>query len=231
MLGLVFPFLVPLCPQKVCSSALCHRPPASILIHFTIFSPLFILLQNSQSEEEEDVFGILRRRSSLGLSGHPLTEEGLGTGGLLSRPLRRIISIEEDPLPQLLGGGSEQPLGQCPEEAEAFDQGAEGQIGPSRPLELMPASPRGQPVGKETPSKVRVHPSLACRSPCALSLECEPKSPKATQEARLSRPGDAASLCPSGTTLLCSAERPDGDSGVWGHSPNNFCCWPLCVFL
>ncbi|XP_067551542.1 EF-hand calcium-binding domain-containing protein 4B [Pseudorca crassidens] len=107
----------------------------------------------SQSEEEEDVFGILRRRSSLGLSGHPLTEEGPGTGGLLSRPLRRIISIEEDPLPQLLGGGSEQPLGQCPEEKEASDQGAEGQIGQSRPLELMPASPRGQPVGKETPSE------------------------------------------------------------------------------
>ncbi|XP_032500918.1 EF-hand calcium-binding domain-containing protein 4B [Phocoena sinus] len=107
----------------------------------------------SQSEEEEDVFGFLRRRSSLGLSGHPLTEEGPGTGGLLPRPFRRIISIEEDPLPQLLGGGSEQPLGQCPEEGEASNQGAEGQIGPSRPLELMPASPRGQPVGKETPSK------------------------------------------------------------------------------
>ncbi|TKC47722.1 hypothetical protein EI555_016412 [Monodon monoceros] len=107
----------------------------------------------SQSEEEEDVFGILRRRSSLGLSGHPLTEEGPGTGGLLPRPLRRIMSIEEDPLPQLLGGGSEQPLGQCPEEGEASDQGAEGQIRPSRPLDLMPASPQGQPVGKETPSK------------------------------------------------------------------------------
>ncbi|XP_022433036.1 EF-hand calcium-binding domain-containing protein 4B isoform X1 [Delphinapterus leucas] len=107
----------------------------------------------SQSEEEEDVFGILRRRSSLGLSGHPLTEEGPGTGGLLPQPLRRIMSIEEDPLPQLLGGGSEQPLGQCPEEGEASDRGAEGQIGPSRPLDLMPASPQGQPVGKETPSK------------------------------------------------------------------------------
>ncbi|XP_007469510.1 PREDICTED: EF-hand calcium-binding domain-containing protein 4B isoform X1 [Lipotes vexillifer] len=106
----------------------------------------------SQSEEEDDVFGILRRRS-LGLSGCPLTEEGLGTGGLLPRPLRRIISIEEDPLPQLLGGGSEQPLGKCLEEGEASDHGVEGQIGPSRPLGLTPASPRGQPVGKETPSK------------------------------------------------------------------------------
>ncbi|XP_061061864.1 EF-hand calcium-binding domain-containing protein 4B [Eubalaena glacialis] len=106
----------------------------------------------SQSEEEEEVFGILRR-SSLGLSGYPLTEEGPGTGGLLPRPLRRIISIEEDPLPQLLGGGFEQPLGKCPEEGEASDQGVEGQIGPSRPLGITPASPRGQPVGKETLSK------------------------------------------------------------------------------
>ena len=164
------------------------------------------------------MFGILRRRSSLGLSGYPLTEEGPGTGGLGPRPLRRIISIEEDPLPQLLGGGFEQPLGKCPEEGEASDQGVEGQIGPSRPLGLTPASPRGQPVGKETLSKVRVHPTLACRSLRALFLECEPKSPKATQEARLSRPGDAPNLCPSGTTLLCSAECHDGDSGVWGHS-------------
>ncbi|KAM9072171.1 EF-hand calcium-binding domain-containing protein 4B isoform 1-T7 [Megaptera novaeangliae] len=110
-------------------------------------------VHRSQSEEEEEVFGILRRRSSLGLSGYPLTEEGPGTGGLGPRPLRRIISIEEDPLPQLLGGGFEQPLGKCPEEGEASDQGVEGQIGPSRPLGLRPASPRGQPVGKETLSK------------------------------------------------------------------------------
>ncbi|XP_054941399.1 EF-hand calcium-binding domain-containing protein 4B isoform X2 [Physeter macrocephalus] len=104
-------------------------------------------MPRSQSEEEEDVFGVLRRRSSLGLSGNPLTEEGPGAG------LRRIISIEEDPLPQLLAGGFEQPLGKCPQEGEASDQGVEGQIGPSRPLGLTPASPRGQPVGKETPSK------------------------------------------------------------------------------
>uniref|UniRef100_A0A8C0I7R2 Calcium release activated channel regulator 2A n=1 Tax=Balaenoptera musculus TaxID=9771 RepID=A0A8C0I7R2_BALMU len=110
-------------------------------------------VRRSQSEEEEEVFGILRRRSSLGLSGYPLMEEGPGTGGLGPQPLRRIISIEEDPLPQLLGGGFEQPLDKCPEEGEASDEGVEGQIGPSRPLGITPASPRGQPVGKETLSK------------------------------------------------------------------------------
>lgn len=136
----------------------------------TFYSFLLTLLssppQNSQSEEEEDVFGMLRRRSSLGLSGCPLTEEEPGTRepgaeGPLSRPLRRIISIEEDPLPQLLDGGFERPLSECPEEEEVSDQGVERQSQQARPsqLELMPTSPRGQPVGKEALSKVKAHPT------------------------------------------------------------------------
>lgn len=108
----------------------------------------------SQSEEEEDVFGLQRRKSSLGLSGYPLTEEESGTGetgagGPPRRALRRIISIEEDPLPQLLGGGFEQPLSKCPEEEEASEQAGGRQIQQATPLELTPTSPRGQPVGKE----------------------------------------------------------------------------------
>ncbi|XP_036313064.1 EF-hand calcium-binding domain-containing protein 4B isoform X1 [Pipistrellus kuhlii] len=114
----------------------------------------------SQSEEEEDVFGMMRRRSSLGLSGYPLTEEEPGARepgaeGPLPRALRRIISIEEDPLPQLLDGSFERPLSKCPEEEEVSDQGVEGQSQQAQPsqLELMPTSPRGQPVGKEALSK------------------------------------------------------------------------------
>lgn len=114
----------------------------------------------SQSEEEEDVFGMMRRRSSLGLSGYPLTEEEPGARepgaeGPLPRALRRIISIEEDPLPQLLDGSFEQPLSKCPEEEEVSDQGVEGQSQQAQPsqLELTPTSPRGQPVGKEALSK------------------------------------------------------------------------------
>ncbi|XP_054575691.1 EF-hand calcium-binding domain-containing protein 4B [Eptesicus fuscus] len=114
----------------------------------------------SQSEEEEDVFGMLRRRSSLGLSGYPLTEEEPGARepgaeGPLPRALRRIISIEEDPLPQLLDGSFERPLSKCPEEEEVSDQGVEGQSQQAQPsqLELIPTSPRGQPVGKEALSK------------------------------------------------------------------------------
>lgn len=114
----------------------------------------------SQSEEEEDVFSVLRRRSSLGLSGYPLTEEEPGTRepgaeGPRARALRRIISIEEDPLPQFLDGSFEWPLSKCPEEEEVSNQEVEGQSQQAQPsqLELMPTSPRGQPVGKETLSK------------------------------------------------------------------------------
>ncbi|XP_063495951.1 EF-hand calcium-binding domain-containing protein 4B isoform X3 [Symphalangus syndactylus] len=121
----------------------------------------------SQSEEEEEVFGI-PRRSSLGLNGYPLTEEEPGTGepgpgGPHPRPLRRIISIEEDPLPQLLDGGSEQPLSKCPEEEEVSDQRVQGQIPEAPPLKLTPTSHRGQPVGKEALCKEESSPSAPDR--------------------------------------------------------------------
>lgn len=120
---------------------------------------------NSQSEEEEDVFGMTRRRSSLGLSGYPLTEEEAEAREPRQGALRRIISIEEDPLPQLLDGSFQPPLSKCPEEEDVSDQRVEGptqQVQPS-PLELMPTSPRGQPVGKEALSQVRAHPAMVCR--------------------------------------------------------------------
>lgn len=111
-----------------------------------------------------------RRKSSLDLSGYPLTEEDSGSraGGPLPWALRRIISIEEDPLPQLLDGSLEQPLSKCPEEEEVSGQQAEGQIQQAQPsrLELTPTSPRGQPVGKEALIEVRAHPSLVCTRHC-----------------------------------------------------------------
>ncbi|KAM5336213.1 EF-hand calcium-binding domain-containing protein 4B isoform 1-T4 [Glossophaga mutica] len=118
----------------------------------------------SQSEEEEDGLGIQRRRSSLGLSGCPLTEEEPGTreqgaGSPLPWALRRIISIEEDPLPQLLEGSFERPLSRCPEEEEVFNQGGEGQTQQALPSQLIPTSPRTQPVGKEAVSKEEGSPS------------------------------------------------------------------------
>ncbi|XP_075409500.1 EF-hand calcium-binding domain-containing protein 4B [Tenrec ecaudatus] len=119
----------------------------------------------SPSEEEEDVFGMLRRRSSLGLSGCPLSEgepgagEQPGPGVQPPRRLRRIISIEEDHLPQLLDGGVQRPLSRCPEEQEVSEQRGEGQAQEAPPLEPTPTAPRGQPVGKEALSKEESSPS------------------------------------------------------------------------
>ncbi|XP_044927669.1 EF-hand calcium-binding domain-containing protein 4B isoform X2 [Mustela putorius furo] len=117
----------------------------------------------SQSEEEEDVFGLPRRRSSLGLGGYPLPEEEPGAEGPLPRALRRIISIEEDPLPQLLDGSFEQPLNKCSKEEEVSQQRVEAQSRQARPLEPMPTSPRRQPVGKEALSKEEASPSIPDR--------------------------------------------------------------------
>lgn len=96
----------------------------------------------------------------MGLNAYLLAEEELGTGDPGTgaphcRPLQRIISIEEDPLPQLLEGSFEKPLSRCPEEDEVSDQGTEGQSVSAPALELTPTSPRGQPVGKEAFYKVR----------------------------------------------------------------------------
>lgn len=113
------------------------------------------------------MFGITRRRSSLGLSVYPLMEEEPGPGDPgTGRPrrLRRIISIEEDHMPQLLEAGFEQPLHQCPEEEEeGSPQDGEGQALQAAPLEVTPMSPRGQPVGKEALSKVRAYLTLPGR--------------------------------------------------------------------
>ncbi|XP_029415699.1 EF-hand calcium-binding domain-containing protein 4B [Nannospalax galili] len=123
----------------------------------------------SQSEEEEEVFDTIRRRSSLGLSAYPLTEDEPGTGepgngGPPQRALRRIISIEEDPLPQLLEGGFGQPLSQCREEEDVSDQRAEGQSQAAPASSgLIPTSPRGQPVGKEALGKEENIPSTPDR--------------------------------------------------------------------
>lgn len=86
----------------------------------------------------------------MGLSGYPVTEE---EPGRLPQTLRRIISIEEDPLPQLVESRSEQPLSTSTEEKDISPQSMEGQVQPAPPLELMPVSPREQPVGKEAWSK------------------------------------------------------------------------------
>ncbi|XP_074125343.1 EF-hand calcium-binding domain-containing protein 4B [Sminthopsis crassicaudata] len=110
-----------------------------------------------QSTDEDDVFSISRRRSSIGLNG--TTDGDAGASGPCARVLRRIISIEEDPLPQILDRHSEGQLSRCPEEEESTGQHQEekNQEAPS----LEPTSPRGQPVGKET----GIHENSSSNSP------------------------------------------------------------------
>ncbi|KFO20225.1 EF-hand calcium-binding domain-containing protein 4B [Fukomys damarensis] len=122
----------------------------------------------SQSEEEEDVFSIPRRKSSLGPSAYPLTEEEPGpgepgAGGPRCRALRRIISIEEDPLPQLLDSSPKQPLSKGPEQEGVSHQGAEGPVQQALSLACSPSSPREQPVGKEALCQVESLPSTPDR--------------------------------------------------------------------
>ncbi|KAM5262572.1 EF-hand calcium-binding domain-containing protein 4B [Ctenodactylus gundi] len=120
------------------------------------------------SQEEEDVFSVSRRKSSLGLSAYLLSQEEPtagepGAGGTPRQALRRIISIEEDPLPQLVDNGADHPLNQCPEEEAVLDQGAEGPTQEAPPMGISPTSPRGQPVGKETLYKEESRPATPDR--------------------------------------------------------------------
>ncbi|KAA0720893.1 EF-hand calcium-binding domain-containing protein 4B [Triplophysa tibetana] len=69
-------------------------------------------------------------------------------------PLRRVISIEEDPLPHLLQGDTNLLLHQLSEEDE--ERGREEEVRVKKPSKKkgirgnMPSSARGQPVGKVT---------------------------------------------------------------------------------
>ncbi|XP_023666655.1 EF-hand calcium-binding domain-containing protein 4B-like isoform X2 [Paramormyrops kingsleyae] len=113
---------------------------------------------NVSNEDEEEPPSCSWRKSSLGLNGlgPPLSQEvelAQGTGG--RRHLPRIISIEEDPLPQLLQQDFQCQLPQWSEdeEGENVDPQTRGDTsahGPSNANRAVPSSPRGRPVGKET---------------------------------------------------------------------------------
>ncbi|XP_019399738.1 PREDICTED: EF-hand calcium-binding domain-containing protein 4B [Crocodylus porosus] len=110
------------------------------------------VLAKSQSIEEEDVFGnSTRRRNSVGLNGYISVESDHYTGEMTqAKHLQRIISIEEDHLPQLLDRPLEKQLSKWTEEDEDVSSEKEmdeTQLTPSS--QHMPSSPRGQPVGKE----------------------------------------------------------------------------------
>ncbi|XP_063164455.1 EF-hand calcium-binding domain-containing protein 4B [Candoia aspera] len=105
----------------------------------------------SQSSED-DTLSTSQRRNSLSLNVDlSLDSEPHEVEGLIQRKhFRRIISIEEDHLPQLLNR-TERQLIQWTKEEEDVSLGPEvrGAQGHSQPEQLH-ASPREEPVGKET---------------------------------------------------------------------------------
>ncbi|XP_060778896.1 EF-hand calcium-binding domain-containing protein 4B isoform X2 [Neoarius graeffei] len=124
--------------------------------------------QSFKIDDDEDILPHSKRKSAVGVKAHSLA---LGqddqTEGWRSpkHQLQRIISIEEDHLPQLLQKEYQAELRNWSEEEEDLEEGIDLQttsIFPSTstpiaqcpPIESRrahtPTSPRGQPVGKET---------------------------------------------------------------------------------
>uniref|UniRef100_A0A670I0A2 Calcium release activated channel regulator 2A n=1 Tax=Podarcis muralis TaxID=64176 RepID=A0A670I0A2_PODMU len=108
---------------------------------------------SSQSSEDDDTFNTERRRNSTGLNGYLSldSDSAAGEGLTQRRPLQRLISVEEDHLPQLLNRPGERTLTKWSEEDETNLPELEmNEIQTESPSEQTPSFPRGQPVGKET---------------------------------------------------------------------------------
>lgn len=118
--------------------------------------------------DEEEVTPHFKRKSLMGLNGHsaPPGPEGVSAGASPSlKHLPRIISIEEDHLPDLLQEEHRPQLPQWSEEEGDVEEGIDLQMSniyqprSSTPSSenhhsAAPTSPRHQPVGKETVSNV-----------------------------------------------------------------------------
>ncbi|TRY53884.1 hypothetical protein DNTS_035631 [Danionella cerebrum] len=116
-----------------------------------------------KSDEDEDVFPHSKRKNVIGINGHSMELDDIPDGRQPSKnQLRRIISIEEDHLPQLLQQGHQAPLREWSEDEE-LDDAIDLQMTNMYPtsstpnafalpqfVSNTPTSPRGQPVGKET---------------------------------------------------------------------------------
>lgn len=95
--------------------------------------------------------------NSAGLNGFPSVDPDAGATGGMSKAshLQRIISIEEDHLPQLLDRSVDKQLSkQTEDESTSFEMELDKKnTEPS--MEHSPPSSRGQPAGKEALSNVR----------------------------------------------------------------------------
>lgn len=132
------------------------------------------------SEDEEDTLPHSKRKSTIGVKGNSLAigKENQAEGWRSpTHQLQRVISIEEDHLPQLLQKEYQAELRNWSEEEEDLEDDIDLQmtsilpsastpISQCPPLESRhthtPTSPRGQPVGKETAQPVGSH--FTCNS-------------------------------------------------------------------
>ncbi|XP_029897301.1 EF-hand calcium-binding domain-containing protein 4B [Aquila chrysaetos chrysaetos] len=111
------------------------------------------MLPNSHSFEDDDVFNNSKRRNSAGLNGILSVEPDAGATGGMSKALhlQRIISIEEDHLPQLLDRLVDKQLNRWTGEDESTSSEMEtDKKNTEQSMEHSPSSSREQPVGKET---------------------------------------------------------------------------------
>ncbi|KAL1257033.1 hypothetical protein QQF64_012578 [Cirrhinus molitorella] len=119
--------------------------------------------QSFKSDEDEEVLPQSKRKNVIGVNGHSVDLEDMVDGRPPSKnQLQRIISIEEDHLPQLLQQGYQAQLREWSEDEE-LEEGMDLQmsniypttstptsVSPPSEVAPTPTSPRGQPVGKET---------------------------------------------------------------------------------
>uniref|UniRef100_A0A671S8L4 Ras and EF-hand domain-containing protein homolog n=1 Tax=Sinocyclocheilus anshuiensis TaxID=1608454 RepID=A0A671S8L4_9TELE len=116
-----------------------------------------------KSDEDEEVLPQSKWKNVIGVNGHSMDLEDMVDGRPPSKhQLQRIISIEEDHLPQLLQRGYQAHLRDWSEDEE-LEEGMDLQmsniypttstptsVSPPPGVAPTPTSPRGQPVGKET---------------------------------------------------------------------------------
>ncbi|XP_031954757.1 EF-hand calcium-binding domain-containing protein 4B isoform X3 [Corvus moneduloides] len=118
------------------------------------------MLPNSHSFEEDDIFSNSKRRNSAGLNGVLSEEPDSGvTGGMpKTSHLQRIISIEEDHLPQLLDRLVDKQLSRWTGEDENTSETEMNNETREHSMEHSSSSSREQPVGKETlPNEERIN--------------------------------------------------------------------------
>ncbi|XP_027533488.1 EF-hand calcium-binding domain-containing protein 4B [Neopelma chrysocephalum] len=110
------------------------------------------MLPNSHSFEEDDIFSNSKRRNSAGLNGVLSEEPDAGITGGMSKTsrLQRIISIEEDHLPQLLDRLVDKQLNRWTGEDDSTSEMEMHKKNTEQSMEHSPSSSREQPVGKET---------------------------------------------------------------------------------